>query len=500
MPHFLKRLLTNSYLLALISGAIIPLSLAPFNIWPLSILGVALFVAALQPLTPKQSLFAGWLFGVGLFGVGTSWVYVSIHTYGAASAPLATGLTMLFVAGLALFFMLTSYLYVKFLKPRALGLLVGFPALWVLNEWLRTWFLTGFPWIFLGYAHEETWLSGWAPVVGVYGLSLITAFSGVVIYLCVRLSIRVRIILSTILLIPWLLGLLLQPINWTKRNGDALTVSLVQANIAQEMKWNPDHMAEALIKYQKLSGKYWQSDIIVWPEAAIPFWKDQVDVFLENLDEFTKKNNATMISGIPVREKVSEGGRYYNSVLAVGEGSGLYHKERLVPFGEYVPLESMLRGLIGFFDLPMSNFAPGTNTSPYLTSKGVIKIAPFICYEIVYPDFVNATLPRADILLTISNDTWFGSSFGPFQHLQIAQMRALENGRYLLRATNNGISAIINEKGRLVKTSEQFKEEVLTGEIYVMQGNTPFGKTGSTPILVLSAMLVLLAFFFKRKR
>jgi apolipoprotein N-acyltransferase len=497
---FLKYLLKKYYLLAFVGGALIPLSLAPFHIWPLGILGVVLLVTALQPLRPKQSLLAGWLFGVGLFGVGTSWVYVSIHTYGAAPVPLAVFLTLLFVAGLALFTVLQCYLFVRFLKHRTLGLILGFPALWVLSEWLRSWFLAGFPWLFLGYAHEQTWLSSWAPILGVYGVSFMVALSGVVIYLGARLSSRVRVILSVILIIPWILGLLLQQINWVTHRDQPLSVSLVQGNIPQEMKWNPEHLKDSMEKYQQLTSPYWQHDVIVWPEAAIPFWADEVPEFLQGADQFTKQHNTTFISGIPYREQTNEGMHYYNSAIALGAGSGIYHKERLVPFGEYVPLDSVLRGLIQFFDLPMSNFTRGNNSTPFLTMRGDIHIAPFICYEIVYPDFVNATLPEADMLLTISNDTWFGSSFGPFQHLQIAQMRALENGRYLLRATNNGISAIVDEKGRLVKTSTQFKEEVLNGEVYVMKGNTPFGKTGSWPILILSVLLVAVAVFFKRKQ
>lgn len=500
MNTFFKRAIKNSYLLSLVGGAIVPLSLSPFDIWPLSILGVALLAASLQPLTPKQALFAGWLFGVGLFGVGTSWVYVSIHTYGAAPVPLALFLILLFVSGLALFLMLQCYLYVKFFKPRTLGLLLGFPAVWVLGEWVRAWFLTGFPWLYLGYAHEHTWLSGWAPVLGVYGVSFLTAFSGVVIYLGTRLSSRVRIILSIILFVPWMLGLLLQQVNWTTRSGEPLSVSLIQGNIEQEMKWNPAHMKDSLDKYQQLTQNAWQHDMVIWSEAAIPFWVDEIPEFLDDLDKYAKKNQTTFISGIPYREKTSDGAHYYNSAIALGEGSGIYSKVHLVPFGEYVPLEGLLRGLISFFDLPMSSFSAGNNSTPYLIGKNGIKIAPFICYEVVYPDFVNAALPDADILLTISNDTWFGSSFGPFQHLQIAQMRALENGRYLMRATNNGISAIVDEKGRLVKTSKQFQEEVLDGQVYVMTGNTPFGRTGSTPILMLCTALVLLTLFFKRKR
>lgn len=500
MKSFLYSLIKNSYLLSLLGGAIIPFSFAPFDFWPAGLVGIALLVGALQPLSTKQSLLTGWLFGVGFFGVGTSWVYVSIHTYGAAPVALAFFLTLLFVIGLALFFMVQCYVYVRFFKPHTLGLLLGFPALWVLFEWLRSWFLTGFPWLYLGYGHEHTWLAGWAPVLGVYGVSFCAASSGVLIYVAYRSSKYARLLLSVVIFLPWLLGFLLQQINWTTRTGDALTVSLVQGNIAQEMKWNPEHMADSLKKYQKLSGPYWGRDIIVWPEAAIPFWQDEVAIFLENLDEFTKKYKTTLITGIPYREDTGEGIHYYNSAIAVGEGLGLYHKERLVPFGEYVPLEKLLRGLIAFFDLPMSSFSSGKNPSPFLTMHHSIHIAPFICYEIVYPDFVAATLPKADILLTISNDTWFGSSFGPWQHLQIAQMRALENGRYLLRATNNGISAIVDEKGRLVKASAQFEEEVLSGEAYVMQGNTPFGRTGSWPILIISISLLVLSLTFKRSK
>jgi apolipoprotein N-acyltransferase len=499
MKSCLTNLAKHPYLLALLGGAFIPLSLAPFNAWPLSILGLLMLVIALQSLSAKKSLFAGWLFGVGLFGVGTSWVYVSIHTYGAAPIALAVFLTAFFAAGLALLPMLQCYLYVRFLKHRALGLLLGFPALWVLGEWFRSWFLTGFPWLYVGYAHEQTWLSGWAPVLGVYGVSFMVALSAVLIYLFIRLSMQVRFILSIIMFIPWLGGLLLEQVNWTTRSNTPLSVSLIQGNIAQEMKWNPDHMADSVKKYQQLTQDQWSHDIIVWPEAAIPFWVDEVTPFLDSFDAYGIKNDAIFISGIPYREHTDEGNRYHNSVIALGNGSGLYHKERLVPFGEYVPLEDLLRGLIKFFDLPMSNFTPGNNKTPFLIMDHTIHIAPFICYEVVYPDFVNATLPEADLLLTISNDTWFGASFGPFQHLQIAQMRALENGRYLLRATNNGISAIVDEKGNLVKTSSQFKEEVLNGEVYVMKGNTPFGKTGSTPILVLCGVLIVVTRLFKRK-
>ncbi len=469
-------------LLAPLAGAMITLSLAPFDLWPAGLLGCALCAWLLCTCSPRQALWRGWLFGLGLFGSGVSWVYVSIHVYGYASAPLAAALTALFCAALALFHALFAWIYVRFLRMLPGGMLIGFPVLWVLFEWLRSWVFTGFPWLFLGYAHVDTWIAGWAPVLGVYGLSFICALTASCLFLAWRSRQPVACITYAVIVATlWGGGGVLKPIQWVANASETpLRVALYQPNIPQEHKWDPAWYEPILYQLRDASNDYFGSDILVWPEAAIPGYYERARSFLEPIALRARAEETALISGIPLRGQGE--GVYHNSIMVLGHGEGTYHKRRLVPFGEYVPLERWLRGLIQFFDLPMSSFSPGPEQQKPLRA-GAYRVAPFICYEIVYPDQVARGARDADLLITISNDSWFGKSIGPLQHLQIAQMRALETGRYLVRGTNNGVSAIIDHRGRIVARTEQFVETMLVGEAQVMLGQTPFGSFGSTPII-----------------
>ena len=197
--------------------------------------------------------------------------------------------------------------------------------------------------------------------------------------------------------------------------------------------------------------------------------------------------DSTLVTGIPTRDATGR----YNSIIALGAGSGTYHKQKLVPFGEYVPFERWLRGVIDFFDLPMSQFIAGPEIQSPLVA-GDLAIAPFICYEIVYPDFVQRHAANADVLITISNDTWFGRSIGPWQHFQMARFRAAELGRDLIRGTNDGISALITADGAISVTASQFSESVITGSIQPRSGHTPFGTTGSLPVWVFALITLVL--------
>jgi apolipoprotein N-acyltransferase len=271
-----------------------------------------------------------------------------------------------------------------------------------------------------------------------------------------------------------------------------VTVALVQPNVPQEHKWDPQWYKPQLSQLREATEPLLGRDLVIWPESAVPNYYQRAQSFLAPLAERAAQAGTTIITGIPYRP---DGGEvYYNSVVALGAGSGIYHKQRLVPFGEYVPLERYLRGLIAFFDLPMSSFSWGPAKQPPLRA-GAYRIAPFVCYEIVYGDMVARDAREADLLVTVSNDTWFGSSIGPLQHLQIAQMRGRENGRYVLRATNNGVSAIIDHQGRIVAQTEQFVATTLTGEAEVMLGNTPFGSFGNTPIVAACFIGLLLMWF-----
>jgi apolipoprotein N-acyltransferase len=478
-------------LLAPAAGAMITLSLAPFDLWPAGILGCALFAYLLCTCSERAAIWRGWLFGLGLFGSGVSWVYVSIHVYGYAAVPLAAALTVAFCAALALLHALFAWCYVRYFRALPGGMLIGFPVLWVLFEWLRSWILTGFPWLFLGYAHVDTWIAGWAPILGVYGISFICALTATCLFLAWRSRQPVACVTyGVIVLILWVGGGVLKPIQWVANaSPEPLEVALYQPNVPQEHKWDPDWYWPILTRLRDASNDHFGSDILVWPEAAIPGYYERAREFLEPLSLRALAEETALVTGIPHRGAGE--GVYHNSIMVLGNGEGVYHKRRLVPFGEYVPLERWLRGLIAFFDLPMSAFSPGPDDQKPLRA-GAYRVAPFICYEIVYPDLVAAGARKTDLLITISNDSWFGRSIGPLQHLQIAQMRALETGRYLIRGTNNGVSAIINHRGQIVARTEQFVETTLTGRVEVMLGLTPFASFGSWPVIIGCTVALLL--------
>jgi apolipoprotein N-acyltransferase len=424
-----------------------------------------------------------------MFGSGASWVYVSIHDHGNASAPLAVLLTALFCAGLALLQALFAWMYARFLRESMGGMLFGFPALWVVFEWLRSWLLTGFPWLYLGYSSLDTWAAGWMPIVGVYGASLLLAFTASCLYLAwMRRQLPAYLVYGTTVIGLWLIGWQLQRAEWVApANDSSLSVAIVQPNIPQELKWRREYYAPTLEIYDAMSRPMLGSDILLWPEAAIPNYYQRAQAFLLPLARQAYDSGTALVSGIPWRPDGED--RYYNSIVALAQGSGVYHKQRLVPFGEYIPLESWLRGVIDFFDLPMSAFSAGDATQEPLLIHG-FRVSPFICYEIVYPDLVREFAQQADLMITISNDSWFGDSIGPLQHLQMARARALENGRYLIRGTNNGVSAIIDERGRIIAQSPRFERLVLEGEVQVMLGSTPFARLGSLPVLALCGLLL----------
>ncbi len=476
-------------LLAPCAGALVTLSLAPFDWWLIGVMSCAVLAYLLSHCDPRQAFWRGWLYGFGLFGSGISWVYVSIHVHGNASAPLAGLLTILFCAGLALLHASFARLYVRFIRPLPGGEALGFAALWTLFEWLRSWLLTGFPWLYLGYAHVDTWISGWAPLVGVYGLSFICAFTGSALLLIWRRRQgRSTLAYAAALALLWGGGKAMQRIDWVApAPQDPLKVALFQPNIPQEKKWDPVWYEPILQQYQAAATTMAGNDIVLWPESAIPAIYQRARTFLDPIAAQAAALQTTLISGIPYR---TDDGAYHNSIVALGNGEGLYHKQRLVPFGEFVPLEGLLRGLIAFFDLPMSTFTPGPAAQEPLLA-GDYRIAPFICYEVVYPDLVAQNSRRADLLVTISNDSWFGDSIGPLQHLQMAQMRALENGRYMIRGTNNGISAIINHRGQIVAQTLQFVATTLYGEVEIMRGNTVFSRLGSLPVILGCAAAIM---------
>jgi apolipoprotein N-acyltransferase len=478
-------------LLALAAGGLLPLALAPFGIWPLAYVSPALFFFVLQS-APRRRVLTGWLYGCGLYGVGASWIFVSIHSYGNASVPLAALLVVLFVCGLALFWAACGWLY-GLIRPQRIALgAAWFVFVFSFFDWLLCWFLTGFPWLFPGYAAIDTWLAGLVPLGGVLLLNLVFAAGGVALVLLVdawrrgRLAGAAASVSLVVLLAPWPAGLLLERVHWSLPTSER-TVALIQGNVDQAEKWKPENRDAIVERYLRLSEPYWGVDLLIWPEAAITVFEHEAGPLLSRLDARGRASGTALVLGIPAYEILPDRRVVFrNTAIGLGRASGRYVKRRLVPFGEYVPLEGLLRGLIEFFDLPMSRAEPGAWQQPLL-DVGDASAQMAICYEIVYPDLVRT--PASDVLLTISNDSWFGASVGPLQHLEMARMRALENARWLLRGTNNGVTAIVDPGGRVVDRLPQFESGALTGTFETRTGLTPYGRFGNWPFLALLGVL-----------
>lgn len=480
-------------------GALLPLSLSPFDAWWFAPLPLFAYLFLLQGVTVKRQCLRSFWFGLGYFGTGASWVYVSIHDYGYAPVPLAALLTLAFVAGLALAFALPMWLWHRSVQRNVLGVVLGFPAVWVLNEWYRSWFLTGFPWLYVGYSQTNSAMGGWAPVGGVYSIGFLLALlASSALY---SLQTRKQVWLPFLVLAVSVGGgMCFDQWAWTRPIPSLRQhVVLVQGNVQQQQKWKPEQREAIRALYRRMSDPFWgKHQLIVWPEAAIPELYTPQHAFFKSMREEVEMRGGALITGVPSMQYDATGERvFHNSLLGLGEASGFYHKRRLVPFGEYVPLQQWLEGLLDFFKMPISEFSVGPDRQENL-STGMLRVASSICYEVTYPELVASQARDADVLLTVSNDTWFGSSIGPHQHLQMAQMRARENAREMLRATSNGISAFIDSRGRIVSHSPQFQPFVLQGDVQGFRGNTLYQLLGNWPVLFVCSVCILIA-AFKRK-
>ena len=486
-------------LLALLAGALLPLAFAPVSLFPLAVLTPALLFLMLLDVTPRRALLRGLLFGLGQFGVGVSWVYVAIHDFGHSGIPLAVLLTIPFVGVLALFPMLFGYLAARFLRGADwLRLILLFPAAWTLVEWCRGWVLTGLPWLNLGYSQIDAPLRGFAPLTGVYGVSLAVAVSAGLLAALVLTVGRARLFVLSGLAVLWLSGALLTQIEWTEASGPPLRVSLVQGNIPQDTKWSPEHVQHTLDLYVDLTRQHWDSRLILWPEAAITaFYHEVAGDYLPGLAREAHTHGTDIVLGIPVREPGTR--RYFNSLLALSERPGFYHKRHLVPFGDYLPLEEFLRGLIRFFELPMSGFSSGPEGQPLLQAAGQ-KLASAICYEDIFGEELITALPEASLLVNATNNAWYGNSLAPHQHLEMSRLRALETGRYMLRVTTNGVSAIIDQHGSIRARSPQFETHVLSGEAVPYTGATPYVRVGNLPVILLAFGILIVGILAARRR
>jgi apolipoprotein N-acyltransferase len=491
---------------------------APLYLYPLSIVTVAMLVWLWnQAASARRAAALGWWFGLGLFLTGVSWVYVSLHDFGAMPAPLAALATLLFCAFLALFPAAAAYVYSKLRAPTSVKLTLALPAIWMLTEWVRGWVFTGFPWLALGYAQVPlSPLAGYAPIFGVYGLTLASvATSAALVLLAERASAHhgpatasgeslryavwdaIRHPALLVLIAIWIVGYGLKYVRWTEPIGEPTSVSLLQGNIPQEIKWQEEGLRATLTTYHRLTLAT-DAKLVVFPETALPLFLNEVPpAYLESLAAHAKATGGDVLIGVPER---LPSGEYYNSVISIGSSPlQAYRKTHLVPFGEFIPLRPVLGWIVGVLAIPLQDFSRGTPDPKPLVVAGQ-RAAINICYEDAFGEEIVRQLPEATILVNVSNVAWFGRSIAPRQHLQISQARALETGRYMLRATNTGMTAIIDERGRVVRVAPQFETAALTGKVQGYSGATPYIRWGNVAVIGMCLVLICLAVLVGRRR
>ncbi len=470
--------------LSFIAGLSVVFAYAPFSQWWLALVVPAIWLKQIQNKTVKFATKQGFIFGFGWFCSGISWVHVSIDQFGGMPLFFSLLLMLLLCCYLALFPALACYLTTK-LSPQKKFNLWLFPSFWLLSEYFRAVALTGFPWLSLGYSQIDGPLASFAPVIGEIGITLLVLMINIsIVHIANRYYVKSHLSLLTVIALACLC---LSQISWVEPSNKTIKAALVQGNIPQEMKWQPEEEWPSMLKYLDLTRVNYDADIIIWPESAVPAVEARAQDFLALANKSATINNSAIITGIinynfesreffnslivlgKKHEQDSEGNYYYNH-------SNRYYKNHLLPIGEFVPFQEWLRPIAPLFNLPMSSFSRGDYVQRNLIAKDLV-ILPLICFEIAFPGQLASNITQdTNLLLTVSNDAWFGDSHGPHQHLDIARMRALEFGRPLLRSTNNGITAIVDHKGNISAKIPQFTEAVLKADVQLVTGTTPYTK------------------------
>lgn len=489
--------------IAFSAGAIYPLGFAPVGFRAAVIVSLFVFWLTLRGSSPSRALRRGYLFGLGLFGVGVAWIYESLSYFGEAIAAVALLGTLGFIAVAALYMALFAWLWVRFFDRRLhpVAEVFALAAVWTVVEWFRGWFLGGFPWLVGGYAALDTPLQEYAPVGGVYLTGFLVALCPAILCASVR---RGGLPPAAVgVLIVALMGYgsgVLRNHAFTHPVGDPLRARLVQGNIEQGVKFDPDNMVPSIERYLALSEKGDNAyDLLVWPETAIPAFYEQVAPVIQPFrDRLAAEGVDWLLGGFSYDWETR---RVFNAVrLMTDTPSVEYRKHHLVPFGEYLPFRAVLDILAAVIAVPMSDISSGP-AMPQPLDLGGIKVAVSICYEDAFGEEIIRQLPMANLLINVSNDAWFGDSWAPAQHHEIARMRTVETGRPQLRATNTGISSLVDFRGQVVDAGPSFVEAVLDVVVQPRAGQTPYVRFGNLPVVVLVlSLVVLLGLLAQRRR
>ena len=482
------------------TGASLNVAFAPFGLWPIAVLAPAALFALIRGLPPRRAGWTGAAFGAGLFTFGTYWLYTCLHVFGLVPIWLTFILQAALIALMSAYSAALCYLANRFwLKAGATRAWLVLPVLWVLLEWLRGWLLSGFPWLSLGYAMIDSPLKGWAPLFGVYGVSWAVATIAVALDVMLMPKVRSsrRLTALGIIVILFSAPALLSRHDWTRAAGLPLAVAAVQGAVPQDQKWQAKNLDATMQRYSRLTADAWGARLIVWPEAALPVLANDIPDYLRRLKELGREHGADFAIGLVNYQPETK--QFHNGLLVLSDsGGGWYYKRHLVPFGEYFPVPRFVRSWMRLMSLPYDDFTPGDAHQPILSAAGQ-KLGLTICYEDAFGNQQLRALRDATLLINVTNNAWYGDSTARHQHLQIARMRALEAGRYLVRAANDGITAVIGPQGEIVARLPQFQEAVLRADVQPMTGLTPYARLGNYPVVLGAGLLLALAVWRRRQ-
>jgi apolipoprotein N-acyltransferase len=478
------RLFNPRHAAAFVAGALLSCAFAPLNWWPLAVLCPAVLMWLWHGASPRQAACLGFWFNAGTFAFGTYWLYISIHLIGHAPVWLAAFLMLALAAIMGLYQALVGYCVARWLPSRGkVRWLVAMPAAWLLIEWWRGWFLSGFSWLSLGYSQTETWLSGFAPVVGLYGISaLLLVCAGAVITLVLGGK-RDRGIAAVVLVLPWLVGFALTRVEWTRPSGPPVSVAILQGAIPEELKWEKSNLDATLRLYRNMTLQSRGHRLIVLPEAALPGSVADLEPYIADLYRSVVGSGSSLVFGV-LRDTNGDA-PYYNSVLALDGKVTIYDKSHLVPYAEFFPVPDFVRSWLRMMSLPSYDISAGPPNQPPLYAGG-LKLGATVCYEDAYGSSMLAVQYQADALVNVTNDAWFGHSTAKPQHFQIAQMRALEAQRYLIRAANDGISGVIGPHGETVARAPEYTPQVLYSSIVPRTGVPPYARVGNWLVVIVA--------------
>jgi apolipoprotein N-acyltransferase len=399
---------------------------------------------------------------------------------------------------------LLGWVVAKYLPPRgALRWMVGIPAAWLLIEWWRSWFLTGFGWLALGYAHTDSFLGSLAPVVGQYGLGLLTLIhAGALLTIALGTWRETYAAIAAIVVI-WGGSLALRGVEWTAPHGAPITVAVVQGAVPQDEKWIGDNLEAILELYRTRTREAHGANLIVWPESAVPdLANNHVEYYRDVYAEASARGSSLIMGTLRAEPNPKTGeDEYFNSVLAMDRatpGVGRHDKYHLVPFTEFFPVPDFVRSWLRLMSLPYSDFNRGAAQQEPLVAAGQ-RIAASVCYEDAYGSTLLPSMRTATMLLNVTNDSWFGHSTARYQHLQISRLRAMETGRPMVRAANDGVSASIGHRGEIVARAKEYEANVMRSSLQPRTGITPYARTGNWPVICLALVFVLASAYFGRR-